>query len=705
RVHAGSGAHLPAEPVRISAESRDMIRPSVSRLLLVSLTAALFGVGADAAAGLVVPGSEMRIAIVCVTGVLIAVLWRQPAWGLYLLAPIISLAIALAAIHVLPPSAAPTAASSLIAPTRHASDTGRLFLLAFGVCYASIFCAWLLLRRSKPWPGVALAGLAVLVRADVSPAYETRFPWFVAAALVLIVLTYARSPARGRFVMPAMVMALMLPWFAWRIPSAPRTWSASISDPLKTMARGSSTTPDASRLTLSGAFHPSSRPVMSITLDRAVGTPYWRAITFDQYDGHSWTSTAQNVQTAEPWFPLGEPPADAGGIALASVRVYEATRHIISPGVAWRVDVPTIVSYGTGEQQPVDVESQTVLSAGDSYLVNGVALSSHITGPEELSPYLQLPPESPRLRTLAHHLAPAGTTPLKAALGILAYLHDSGHFTYDTRVGSPAGQDAAQSFLFTTHRGYCSQFATAMAVLARAAGIPARIVWGYTAGTERDGTFLVEERNAHSWTELYIRGRGWIAMEPTPGFRMSKPGLASGGTAYAPVSAALPRLPGRLGDARYRLRPPVLHGGPATRTRSSAPDDPSRIAELLAAAALLVLVATLLLSTLRPRSITQLYRRMLRTAHLAGLSIGPAETPLEFLSRCTRHSEYEDIVLLVTLYSRERYAGIAVSPDELQRARAAWKRVRRGWLVERSRFGHMRLLQSTDSSGGRRLTE
>ena len=83
----------------------------------------------------------------------------------------------------------------------------------------------------------------------------------------------------------------------------------------------------------------------------------------------------------------------------------------------------------------------------------------------------------------------------------------------------PADRELTSWFLFDLKAGYCDYFATAMVVLARLNGIPARLAVGYTMGQfdPQRGDYLVTELNAHSWPELYFPGHGWIPFEPTSG--------------------------------------------------------------------------------------------------------------------------------------------------------------------------------------------
>jgi transglutaminase-like putative cysteine protease len=90
-------------------------------------------------------------------------------------------------------------------------------------------------------------------------------------------------------------------------------------------------------------------------------------------------------------------------------------------------------------------------------------------------------------------------------------------YSYEVAPLAPDG-DAVDQFLFTMRTGYCTYYASAMAMMARVAGIPSRVAVGYATGSyDADGgLFVVREGDAHAWTELYIDGQGWTRWEPTP---------------------------------------------------------------------------------------------------------------------------------------------------------------------------------------------
>ena len=118
--------------------------------------------------------------------------------------------------------------------------------------------------------------------------------------------------------------------------------------------------------------------------------------------------------------------------------------------------------------------------------------------------------------------------PLDKAVAIQNHLRDTTRYTYTLDLGEPLRDDAGrllepiQNF-YETRRGYCVQFATAMIMMARAQGIPARMAIGFLPGTLSGDRYVVKASDAHAWPELYFQGYGWLRFEPTPGSRSGTP--------------------------------------------------------------------------------------------------------------------------------------------------------------------------------------
>lgn len=137
----------------------------------------------------------------------------------------------------------------------------------------------------------------------------------------------------------------------------------------------------------------------------------------------------------------------------------------------------------------------------------------------------RLPKDLPqRVGDLADHITEGAETDYDRLKAIEAYLNTLAYTT--TPKAAPEGQDFTDYFLFESKSGYCTYFPTAMAVLARCEGIPARYVEGFVTGDTlgREGIIELKGQNAHAWAEAYIDSVGWVPFEPTPGYYNAVPG-------------------------------------------------------------------------------------------------------------------------------------------------------------------------------------
>ncbi|MGD2207378.1 MAG: transglutaminase domain-containing protein, partial [Anaerolineae bacterium] len=128
--------------------------------------------------------------------------------------------------------------------------------------------------------------------------------------------------------------------------------------------------------------------------------------------------------------------------------------------------------------------------------------------------YLQLPDSLPnRVRTLAEQITEGSDTPFDRALAVERYLRE---IPYNQKIQGPAlAQDGVDYFLFDAKQGYCDYYASAMAVMLRAVGVPARYVRGYSQGHKEAGVYHVLQSDSHAWPEVFFPSYGWIEFEPT----------------------------------------------------------------------------------------------------------------------------------------------------------------------------------------------
>ena len=261
---------------------------------------------------------------------------------------------------------------------------------------------------------------------------------------------------------------------------------------------------------------------------------YWRGATYQNYTGVGWNNhTALDLEL----------PADTQLLQLspAGYRKIHATVTVpagLRAGMYWTgVLVETDQSLVVLRRLDLDLEGNpdvigAVVRNGEAGSSQSYTFDSLLAETDEAAlraapatypewirgQYLALPDSLPeRVRALGRDVTARGRTPYDRALAIERYLRK---LPYSLEVpGPPSGRDAADYFLFDLKRGYCDYYATAMAVLARAAGLPARLVVGYASGRYDPyaAQYVITKADAHAWTEIYFPGIGWIEFEPTPG--------------------------------------------------------------------------------------------------------------------------------------------------------------------------------------------
>ncbi len=245
--------------------------------------------------------------------------------------------------------------------------------------------------------------------------------------------------------------------------------------------------------------------------------PYWRGRVFDQYNGRGWT-TGPIRQVAEkplaPNVPLDNFIVQDVTDAHPERRTMYGVPDIVAAShTAAREETASGESVGwTG--RPTE-QSYTVLSRPPN--VSASEISEIRRQQEAMANYRTVPESVPEsVLSLAQQLTADASSQAERALAIETYLR-SLDYSYEVQPLQP-GRDAVEQFLFSMRAGYCTYYASSMAIMARSVGIPSRVAVGYASGEydRNRGVWIVREGDAHAWPELYLDGQGWTRWEPTP---------------------------------------------------------------------------------------------------------------------------------------------------------------------------------------------
>jgi transglutaminase-like putative cysteine protease len=267
----------------------------------------------------------------------------------------------------------------------------------------------------------------------------------------------------------------------------------------------------------------SDAPVLSVP----AGPPMlWRASVLDTYDGQSWYAGHSGVQvlgsgTAVAVPTPDDPPTRTGrtrsDLVRPAGRPYDP---VVAPGRPIAVNTAQRVLSTDGTVYLAPPGKYTVTSAVPEA---GATALRAATGPDPADArWTDLPPGLPdRVTALGRRVAGKAPTRYDAVRAVEQYLR--GHATYrlDSRVPDP-GEDAVDAFLFADRTGFCEQFAAAEVVLLRSAGIPARLVTGFSGGEPAGDRRVLREADAHAWAEVWFPDIGWVSSDPTAGAALAE---------------------------------------------------------------------------------------------------------------------------------------------------------------------------------------
>ena len=294
-----------------------------------------------------------------------------------------------------------------------------------------------------------------------------------------------------------------------------------------------------------GEIQQSSNVVMHIQVQygKLPHDPKWRGITLANFDGRHWWNNPEPPTLHS----LNNVPLDLTRISNFSF--YSTARPTSRlPSLSYRVvmepmglnlffvapvplsingDYPILETKSDGSifnARPGVSESEGSQAVGvysaeadtrnpEPYVLNSTSTDypAHIA-----NLYLQLPRVDPRVAQLARDVTASSSSNYKRAKAVETYLQNN--FGYTLELPGLREPDPLAHFLFERKKGHCEYFASSMAIMLRTLGIPTRVVNGFRGGEYNDltGSYIVREKDAHSWVEVYFPEYGWVTFDPTP---------------------------------------------------------------------------------------------------------------------------------------------------------------------------------------------
>lgn len=262
---------------------------------------------------------------------------------------------------------------------------------------------------------------------------------------------------------------------------------------------------------------------------------YLRGAVYDRYDGKRWykEETWRKISTKENIVSHN----NKGEYRRVVVNIRPAFRFktVFAPWQPWRIETDQAeilvnrdlaLAFQKSSRQPYKIEA---------LIPAGLPADDRAKAEAQPAIYRTTPALNPRVVSLAQEVTANAGSPLAKAEALEAYLRG---FPYDLQVPAPEpGQDFVDFFLFTARKGYCTYYATAMAVMLRTLDIPARYVEGFVLPEKIEGETAVTGRRAHAWVEAYFSGIGWVPFEPTPAFPIPNRDSPKDGFGLSPDSA------------------------------------------------------------------------------------------------------------------------------------------------------------------------
>ncbi len=456
-------------------------------------------------------------------------------------------------------------------------ETLIFLLLVVGLIWMLGYsAAWYSFRHRRIWHVILPAGVTLLANVYQYNGNNSMAPYlilYLVCALLLLVQSHFSdretewlrervrfTPSlRASFLLAGGLIGLVALLFSWRLTAV-----ASTPDTLRMLQRLNTPYNEVlarwnrmfaslnnynlrnvdrfgKSLPLEGPRNLSPEPVMLVSV--AEGRHFWRAQNLDTYDGSAWHNSSTEQRSLEPYdmsIPL--PKYDYRGNVTADFTLFRGTDSLLASSQPVLASVATNATLAKMDDGGIELQQLALsvpLLAGNRYATAG---STSTADPVQLQiastqypawitdRYLQLPNNiSDRVKALGQNIvSKAGAlNSFDQAVAIESYLRTN--IEYDEKLDAPpVGVEASEYILYMTKRAYCNYYATAMIVMLRSMGVPARMAVGYANGmldntgqstTPEEGrvNYLVRGTDAHAWVEVFFPEYGWVEFEPTAG--------------------------------------------------------------------------------------------------------------------------------------------------------------------------------------------
>ena len=391
----------------------------------------------------------------------------------------------------------------------------------------------------------------------------------------------------------------------------------------------------------------------------AANAMYWRGLVLDYFDGRSWRVYPRGPNSQPLLRPLSSDVASSDALSKNNYR-YTVTLEPHDQHWLFSLAEPVHVNFLGGEtnlDERVFITSKKPIFKQVQYTVKSVVGESH--GPKNslneraLTENLLIPDTlNPKTRQRVAKWLAQGLTAQQIIQQALSQYKQSFYYTLEPPL---LGRHSIDDFLFTTQQGFCEHFASSFVFMMRAAGIPSRVVAGYQGGKKNPvkNYFIIEQSDAHAWTEVWLKDVGWLRIDPTAAVApervnegisqaLSETDLQLVGNGAFNELPWLSSLRQRIDAAGYVWNRWVLSYNGSTQKsvleKLFGGTEPWRIAVVIVVAGLLVGLSLFFYFYLdnRKRPLTievRLVKRFLKKAECLGIKRRPEETIARFAKR------------------------------------------------------------------------